>query len=131
MLKKAASKLETAFNLSSARPFYAIRPLDASFFDSVKAILINTFAIGKTVKFFLGFLILQKTSDFSELLYRILDSHHINSDQFIWIFLIRTDLDRLAWPYYNGFFPPFLLQNIFHLAVIKLPLLSRAEIRLG
>ena len=52
--KKAASKLETAFNLSSARPFYAIRPLDASFFDSVKAILINTFAIGKTVKILFG-----------------------------------------------------------------------------
>ena len=48
--KKAVSKLETAFNLSSARSFYAIRPLDASFFDSVKAILINTFAIGKMIK---------------------------------------------------------------------------------
>ena len=73
-------------------------------FNSVKAILINTFAIGKMVKILFGVLILQKTSDFSELLYRILDSHHINSDQLIWIFLIRTDLDRLAWPYYNGFF---------------------------
>ena len=54
MLKKLSLNYRQLLNLSCARPFYAIRPLDTSFFNSVKAILINTFAIGKMVKILFG-----------------------------------------------------------------------------